>query len=116
MEDPIEFQIDYEAKDALDNPIFTLEIIRADGILCCSSSTKEEGINTGTLEGKGSVKINIGKTLLAPGIYMAKISVWDKEMMHPYIVHNRDVFRIEYGNKQTEGLFLVKADWSLNKE
>ncbi len=47
---------------------------------------------------------------------MAKISVWDKEMMHPYIVRNKDVFRIEYGNKQTEGLFLIKADWSINKQ
>ena len=116
VNDSIEFHIDYESKEELDNPIFTLEIIRADGVLCCSSSTEEERITTGIIKGKGSVKVNLGKTLLAPGIYMAKISVWDKEMMHPYVVRNRDVFRIEFGNKQTEGLFLVKADWSINKE
>ena len=116
VNDPIEFQIDYETNEVLDNPIFTIEIIRADGVLCCSSESNEAGINIGTIEGKGRIKVNLGKTLLAPGIYMAKISVWDKEMMHPYIVRNRDVFRIEYGTKQTEGLILINANWSINKE
>ena len=114
--DPIEFQIVYETNEKLDNPVFSIEIIRADGVLCCSSTTKEEGIKAGLIEGKGKIIVNFGKMLLAPGIYMAKISVWDKEMLHPYIVRNRDVFRIEYNSRQTEGLFLVKADWLINKE
>jgi len=113
--DPIEIQIDYEVTETLDDPVFSLEIIRADGVLCCSSSTTEEEMNVGTIQGKGQVKVNFGRILLAPGIYMAKISVWDKEMIHPYIVRNRDVFRVEYGHRQTEGLFLVKADWSINR-
>jgi len=113
--DPIVIEIDYETKEQFEDPIFSIEIIRADGVLCCTATTKDEGIKVGTVHGKGKVKVNIGTTLLAPGIYMAKISIWDKEMMHPYIVRNRDVFRIEYGNKQTEGLFLVNADWSINK-
>ena len=117
VNDPIEIQINYDTKVQLDNPVFLLEIIRADGVLCCSCSTNEDGINAGLIEGKGLVKVNIDKMFLAPGIYMAKISVWDKEMIHPYIVHNRDVFRIEYGNQQqTEGLFLIKANWSIDRK
>jgi len=115
VNDSIEFVIDYETKETLDNPIFSIEIIRADGILCCSSSSNEEKVSMGIIKDHGQVKINFGKTYLAPGIYMAKISVWDKEMMHPYTVRNRDVFRIEYDNRQTEGLMLIKADWSFNK-
>ena len=76
----------------------------------------KEGMNAGMIRRERvMLKLISASTLLAPGIYMAKISVWDKEMMHPYVVRNRDVFRIEYGDRQTEGLFLVKADWSINK-
>ena len=110
--DPIVITLDYETRERVDSPVFTLGIVRADGVLCCSSSTDELGIKIGSIQGKGKVTINLGKILLAPGIYMAKLSVWDKEMIHPYAVRNKDVIRIESDkSNQTDVVFIPDVKW-----
>ncbi|MBN1869029.1 MAG: ABC transporter ATP-binding protein [Candidatus Omnitrophica bacterium] len=111
--DTVEVALDYETREKIDDPIFTVAIIRADGVLCCSSRSDETGAKAGTIEGKGKVKINLGKLILAPGIYMLKLSVWDKDMIHAYAVRNKDVIRVETdtGRRQTEAVFLPDITW-----
>lgn len=113
VNDPLNVKVELTAQDKIEEPIFMLEILRADGVLCCSTRTDEEGFNVETLEGKKTININLGKILLSPGIYMVKFSVWDKEMIHPYVVYNKEVFRIEYNGRQSEGLFFIHAQWDL---
>jgi hypothetical protein len=114
--DSLIITFDYEAIEKIDSPIFTLEIIRADGVLCCSSRTDELGVKVDVIQGKGEVKIDLGKNLLAPGIYMVKLSIWDKEMIHPYIVRNKDVIRVEMsgGSRKSEAVFMPEIKWKIN--
>jgi len=105
---------EYKTQKKIENPVFALEIIRADGVLCCSSNTKEKSDLGDSIEGKGGFKINLGKLDLCPGIYAAKVSIWDRDMIHPYVIRKDNVFRIEVsGVKNADGVFLKDMDWQV---
>ena len=115
MGEPIDITLQYEARKRIDSPIFTLDVVRADGVLCCFARSDEAGVKLEAIEGNGKITISMGQTYLAPGIYMAKLSVWDKEMIHPYVVHNKDVLRVEMNSRhsQTEAVFLPEVKWEV---
>lgn len=115
--EPVDVFVDFQTKYRIDSPIFILEIIRADGILCFMSRTDEAGFKIDAIEGAGRIHIRLGKTLLMPGVYMAKLSVWDKDMIHPYVVRNKDVIRIEAeGNiSQSEAVVIHPVLWEMHK-
>jgi ABC-type polysaccharide/polyol phosphate transport system ATPase subunit len=110
----IDIDLEYDAKEKIDSPIFRIDILRADGVLCCSSRTDKLGIKTDSIQGKGKVSINLGKNILASGIYMVKLSIWDKEMIHAYIVHNKEVLRVEIDqrNSLSDVIFLPDITWT----
>lgn len=115
--EPLSILIDFSTNSRIDSPICILEIIRADGILCFKARTDDAGFKIDALEGSGRFHLNLGKTFLMPGVYMAKLSVWDKDMIHPYIVRNKDVLRIEaQGNiSQSEAVITHPVIWNMTK-
>ena len=116
--EPISLRIDYEAVEKIDNPVFFIEIVRSDGILCCSSSSSDESVVIDHIEGKGTVNVNLGGVNLASGVYMAQISVWDKDMLHPYVIRKEDVIRIVDSKVIRHGdpVFLPKIGWEISKK
>jgi lipopolysaccharide transport system ATP-binding protein len=115
MKDSIKIIMNYEAHQPIDSPIFTLDIVRSDGVLCCSSRTDDLNIKLGNINGKGSITIDLGKNILSAGIYMAKLSIWDKEMIHPYVIRNKDMLRIETSGsiRQTNAVFVPEVTWKI---
>ena len=109
----VDIALEYDAKERIESPIFSFEVVRADGVVCCSSRTDRMGIKVPSIKGKGKVRLDLGKNLLAPGIYMAKFSIWDKEMIHPYVMRTKDVIRIEIDgqNKISDAVFLPDITW-----
>ncbi len=109
--------MEYNAKQKIPDPVFVLGIVRADGVMCCSSSTKTNGIDIKEIEGKARIKVSFGKLNLAPGIYAVRVGVWDRDMIHPYVVRKEDVFRIEVDDpkKNTEAVFFHDMAWELGK-
>ncbi|OGX15241.1 MAG: hypothetical protein A2166_00435 [Omnitrophica WOR_2 bacterium RBG_13_41_10] len=114
----ISLTIDYEAKEKIDNPVFSLDIIRADGLLCCSSNTKDENLSMPAIEGKGSIGIDLRQINLAPGIYLTNVSIWDKDMIHQYAVRKKDILRIENNriNNLPRAVFLPFISWKIKFE
>lgn len=113
---PISIRIDYEAKKRIENPVFLLDIIRSDGVVCCSSNTKDDGFLIENIYGRGTMKIDLGKINLASGIYLIKISIWDKDMTHPHVVRKIDILKIETEEfyRDINAVFLPKVNWSIN--
>lgn len=114
-EDSIEIELYYEAKKRIEQPIIIFNITRADGVLCCSSRTDKAGLKIEFVNGSGKINILLGKLYLAPGVYLFKFSIWDKEMIHPYIVRSKDIIRIQMleSNSQSTGIFLPKIIWKI---
>jgi lipopolysaccharide transport system ATP-binding protein len=112
--DSINITFKYSALQVINEPIFTLEIIRPDGVICCSSRTDHTDYKKQDIAGKGQMKIALGRLHLAPGIYMLKLSVWDREMIHAYAVRSKDIIRItmdENKNGNSEAVFLPDIVW-----
>jgi ABC-type polysaccharide/polyol phosphate transport system ATPase subunit len=111
--DQIDITLEYEAREKIDNPIFKLDILRSDGIVCCSLRTDKLGIKTDLIHGKGKVNINLGKNILSPGIYMARFSIWNKDMIHPYAFRHKDVIRVEMEGKNglSNAVFQPDVTW-----
>jgi len=111
---PISLCISYDVKERIEQPNFFVDIIRSDGVSCCSSNSKGQKGFVDFIEGKGSVKVDFGKINLAAGVYMAKLSIWDKDMLHPYSVRDEDVIRINDNGdiEPTNSVFLPKVEWS----
>jgi lipopolysaccharide transport system ATP-binding protein len=106
--------VEFESQQRINSPRFTLEIIRSDGVLCCFSDHTEDDFFIDSKKGKYSITMALEKINLASGIYMAKVSIWDAEMMHPYASGRKDIFRIESkGVNSNNAVFLPKVNWEI---
>jgi len=115
VREPIDILLEYDAKEVIKNPIFSLDIIRADGVLCCSSNTKNDSLPIEKIYGKGAIRVNLGEINLAPGIYLVKFSILDKDLIHPHAIRKNDIFRIEESEKgrRRSGIFLPNIKWKI---
>lgn len=111
--DPISIKFKFKSNITINKPIFSVDIIRADDILCCSADTQESGSLLDEITGTASLSVHFGNINLAPGVYIARISIIDKDMIYTYATRKRDMFRIELNStlKQTTGIFLPKVKW-----
>jgi len=109
----IDINLIYEAREKINFPVFRFDIVRSDGVHCCSSRTDKLGIKIDSIQGKGKVSIDLGANLLAPGIYMVKFSIWDKDIIHPYAIRNKEVIRVEIegNNSLSDVVFLPQVNW-----
>ncbi len=116
-DETIKIMVDFKTKKLIEEPIFILEVMRADGILCFSCRSDESGARFEAIEGEGKICADIGQSHLTPGIYMAQLAVWDKDMIHPYIVRNKDVIRIEANgrNSESEAVVVHPVAWDMKK-
>jgi lipopolysaccharide transport system ATP-binding protein len=112
----INIKIDYFAKQRIESPIVIVDILRSDGILCCSLNSKEQEIVLDEISEDGSVQITFDQFNLNAGIYLIKISFWDRSMIHPYITRNCDVIRIipSDGKGLNDSVFLPQTRWQFD--
>ena len=111
-------EIHYEAPRRVDNPVFSLRIFRADGVLCCGSNTKDDQVTIERIEGNGTFKITLGEINLAPGVYLLEVSVLDKELIHPYCIRKQDILRIDTSTSETNThseVFITPFHWEIRK-
>ena len=117
--DHMSLKLRYEAKEPIESPVFFVEVIRSDSVVCCSSNSRVDGFATGTIVGQGTIGIDMGDLHLAPGIYVIKLSVWDSGMLHPFTVRKQDIIRIESkhaADAVTGGVFLRRFTWHYSIE
>lgn len=109
----INIQVEYTAKQHIQSPIVILDIVRSDGILCCSLNSKESNVDFDGILGKGSFKMDFNELNLNAGIYLIKISFWDQEMLHPYIIHNNTILRFISESDKTisNSIFTPIVSW-----
>jgi len=59
QDEPIRIQVDYELTKDIGSLVFTYEIIRSDGVICCSSNTRDDKYSVMNIVGKNSIDINV---------------------------------------------------------
>lgn len=111
--DSVSLSMGYEAKQNIESPVFIIDIIRFDGVLCCTTRSNDQGLNLNTVLGKGNINVHLGNMNLGPGIYLMKLSIWDRDLIHPYAVRYSEILRVEAdkGQLESNAIFLPKAKW-----
>ncbi len=115
FDDSLFIHVEFLAKETIPTPIFSIEIVRRDGVICCGSHTREMGITTDSLQGRGSVDVQLLDSPLSPGIYLVRFGIWDKDLMHPFLIRKKDIFQVEanLNEKFTEVVFRPKTQWKI---
>src|SRR5262249_3531823 len=111
--DALKIDIHIESQTHIEHPTWTVDVVRADGVICCSTNSKETQFNHDIHPGKKTIKINFGKLNLSPGVYHLSIGLWDHDMAYNYAIRNKDFFRI-YTDKiilTPEAVFLPMVSW-----
>ncbi len=113
VHEPISLEIQYEAHKKIESPVFTVEIIRSDGVVCCCSESRKDGLKLDGIDGKGTLRVNLGDLKLTPNVYWARVTIWDKEFMHPIVIRKQDIFKIESSDEQSRinALYLPEIRW-----
>ncbi|MFA5033444.1 MAG: ABC transporter ATP-binding protein [bacterium] len=118
MGETIVAKIPYNAYKKIENPVFTVGIVRTiDGIQCCATTTAIDTIKMGNIEGEGFVEVKLELPLLIPGTYKIGASVWDAEKRTIiYTSRGIDKFYISSdlpGVDKNYGFFVPKAQWKV---
>ncbi|MCP4435905.1 MAG: ABC transporter ATP-binding protein [Actinomycetia bacterium] len=111
-------KIDYMAHERVEEPVFGYGIHTESGVHVSGSNTKLDGTSTGTLEGPGSVLLELGQLRLLPGKYEFTIAVNDRWVQHVYDRHVRRYVLTVHRGEDAVGAGLVELDatWSLPEE
>ncbi len=113
FDDALKIDIRFASNINIEDPIFSVSVLRADGVVCCSTNTQEAGHRKSIQTGKGELSVELGHLHLTPGVYHLAVSIWDKGMIHSYAIRKKDFFRI-YADKlllTPEAVFLPHASW-----
>jgi lipopolysaccharide transport system ATP-binding protein len=114
LQDEMVVTVRYKANHRIEKPLFTVDIMRADGVLCCCG---QSGTKVDFIEGEGTVRINFGKLLLAPGMYMVNFGIFDQGKLQTFAMRQKDIVRIQFNgqSRQWSAVFVPKIDWEFGK-
>lgn len=113
--DSLTIVAEYSSDKPIESPIFTLDIMRSDGVFCASARSDLNGFKIPYLHGTTKIATNLGKLPFSAGIYSVKLGIWDKDMIHPYVIRNRDIFRIivERHNSFSGAVMAPNVGWEM---
>jgi lipopolysaccharide transport system ATP-binding protein len=113
----INIKIDYFSKQRIESPIVIIDILRADGVLCCSLNSKEHGLIFNEMFEKGSMQV-IFENSLNSGVYLFKVSIWERDMIHPFVIKSCDLIHVfsNDGKSFNEAIFFPQVKWEMNCE
>ena len=114
--EPISIRIAYETKERIEDPVFVLELIRGDGVNCCTVDTKTDGHIIKSISGRGEININLGRINLSPGIYSATFYISEKDMTHAFAIGEDTIFKIEpKANISSDPIFHPDVKWRMKQ-
>ena len=113
--EPVKIHVDYENKAGNAEVVFVYEVLRSDGVVCCSSNTKDDNFPVQGSKGHSTLEISLGELKLGPAVYYLKIAIWDKNMVHPYVVKRKGVFNVEMEGMsyQLDSILLPDTKWKI---
>jgi lipopolysaccharide transport system ATP-binding protein len=106
-------QIHYSTKSPIPRPLFSAEIVRADGVNCCTNTSQGQ-YEPEYIEGSGMVELTVPDLNLLPGTYTLGGLIWDQEMLKDYVHDYLVTFRIHSKQIYPEdvyGIFLPDFHW-----
>ena len=111
--DEMIIEMAYSAHKPVHEPEFGVAIFRQDGVHINGPNSQQAGIETGTVEGSGTVRYHIKRLPLLPARYQVTAAIHDRWLTVAYDFHERAYpFRVVAGgSKEVDGLLELPASW-----
>ncbi len=108
---PIKIEISYNAEHVINKPVFGFSIADEEGQLVYGNNTQIEKFETGTINGKDSIVLQIDDLNLATGNYLLSFSVHSDDHEENYHrLDNHYPIRVE-NSKEFEGGVYLPIKW-----
>jgi lipopolysaccharide transport system ATP-binding protein len=85
--DPLRVEIDYLSPQPVQAPIFGVTISRADGLVCCDTSTAASDLILPTIHGRGQITLHLERLDLASGQYYVDVGAYETGWAYAYDYH-----------------------------
>lgn len=85
--EPLTVEIEYLAPEPIEAPIFGVDIVRADGKVCCDTSTAVAGLTLPALQGRGRINLHLERLDLIGNQYYVDVGVYEREWAYAYDYH-----------------------------
>ncbi|MCA9408617.1 MAG: ABC transporter ATP-binding protein [Candidatus Omnitrophica bacterium] len=96
----------------VERPIFFVEIVRLDGVVCCEAVGKAQEFSLDVFDQQGTFNVCFSNTHLMPGVYFTRVSLWDEKFLTPLIMASRSVFKVESEEiDHSESVFHSQTAW-----
>ncbi len=110
----IQMEINISSKNVIEQPLFKVEILRSDGVVCCAANSKDAQFHVQSVHKSLKIKLDWANLFLAPDIYLMKVSVCDKELIHTHATRCQDVLKFQVDRERliTNAVMIPDVKWS----
>lgn len=122
-DDDLFFEITYQAKHGILDPIYSVLILNDQGIpiALSKSSYEKKMVSQGNVKGIKKIRICLKNIQLNSGKYLFGISIWDKSSKIIFAVNRTICFevrtlKIAYGPMEQKTIFFIQTEWNTNFE
>jgi lipopolysaccharide transport system ATP-binding protein len=111
--DTLHLELHYNAHKRIEDPMFGLALLHADGTHVSGPNNKFAGVDFEPIEGRGVVHYTIEHLPLLPGSYDLTVSAYDHTGTQAYDFHWRAYpFRVnDGGSREQYGIITLPATW-----
>lgn len=109
--DRFSIELDYQCEEPIKQPVFGVAFRNPGGTKVWAHNTKDDALDFGTLDGTGTVSVDVDRMMLVPGSYDLSVSLTDWTRQHNHH-HVKDVVRLDVapgGYQEGEGVAILGA-------
>ena len=112
---PLVARIHYKAHEPIKNPSFALRFHTDGGTMITAPNSRRGRINTGVVEGEGTILYKMPRMHLTPGTYHITAGVYDENNLHIFDQREREFeLRVQPGNAHDgEGYLDLGGTWAM---
>ncbi len=115
-------ELEYEARQPVDDALFRVQFFRNDGLFVHGQNTARAGLDTGTLDGRGRVRLHYRDFGLLGGDYYLSVGIWPDEYRSYTTGEAYDhrpsatIVRVGVPRSMGGGVAGFPCSWSLSQE
>jgi ABC-type polysaccharide/polyol phosphate transport system ATPase subunit len=95
--------IDYDVLEPVKEPVFRVQFVDEDDLLCHGTNTNRKGMKLGTLTEGGNFRIHYPAMNLLEGIYYVSVGIWvDEWSSYPYDHHDK-AYKLVFVSERAQG-------------
>lgn len=112
----LRIRVRYEADEFIKDPVFGIDVRRADGIICAVARTNLSGVRLGSIEQRGEFVVDLGPIRFTGASYVVGGAIWDSSatVLYDYLqVAGIEIEGVVHADGMLGCVSVLPAAWTL---